>query len=161
MLRITKVLLVLAVAAFGFAGAFGNVVDWEGTKGAIGAATSMSTFEGGSESWRATSNPLLISLAAVAIPLMKFVSAVFCAWGAGLMWRTRSADDGSFERAKKPALAGMGVMILLLFGGWMVLAETWFEMWRSDVLRELSLQSAYGYIASVGVIAVFVGMRDD
>lgn len=161
MLRFTKILLVLSVAVFSLIGAFGNVADWEGTKGAIGAATSMSTFEGGADSWRATSSPLLIGVASAIIPLLKLVSGVLCAWGALLMWQSRTSAEGGFEAAKKPALTGMGIMILLLFSGWIVLAETWFEMWRSDLLRNLSLQSAYGYIASVGVIALFVGMRDD
>jgi predicted small integral membrane protein len=82
MLRFIKVLLVLTVAGFGFLGALGNVADWNGTLGAITAATSMSTFDGGAESWRATTSPLLIGIAAVMIPLMKCTSGVLCAWGA-------------------------------------------------------------------------------
>lgn len=161
MLRFVKILLVLAVAAFGLIGAFGNVTDWEGTTGGIGAATSMATFEGGAENWKATTNPVLIGIAAVMIPLLKFLSGALCLWGAWAMFGARRSGGGAFERAKQPALAGMGVMILLIFGGWIVLAESWFEMWRSEVLRELSLQSAYAYIASVGVIALLVGQRDE
>lgn len=161
MLKLVKILLILAVAIWGYIGAFGNIADFDGTLSAIGAATSMSTWEGGAESWRATENPVLIGLAAALIPLFKLAAGVFSSWGAWQMWKSRAATDGAFEVAKKPALTGIGIAILLLFGGWIVAAETWFEMWRSDLLRELSLQSAYGYIASLGVIALFVALRDD
>lgn len=161
MLRYIKIMLVLTVAGFGFIGAFGNLADWEGTIGGVGAATSMATFEGGAESWRATDNPLLIGIAAVIIPLLKFGSGVLCLWGSVTMWQARSGAASVFDLAKQPALAGMGVAILLLFGGWIVLAETWFEMWRSDVLRDASLESAFRYIGSIGVIALFVALRDE
>lgn len=51
--------------------------------------------------------------------------------------------------------------MLLLFGGFIVIGETWFEMWRSDVLRDLSLQSAFRYGAMVTLIALYVGCLDD
>ena len=55
MLRLVKILLVASVAAWAFAGAFGNLTDWAGTSGAVEATTTMATFEGGADSWRATS----------------------------------------------------------------------------------------------------------
>ena len=56
MLKRAKSIMILTVALWGFIGAFQNVIDWDGTIGAIGAATSMTTIVGGAESWQATSN---------------------------------------------------------------------------------------------------------
>jgi predicted small integral membrane protein len=77
------------------------------------------------------------------------------------MWNARAGDAAGFAVAKIPALAGCGVAMLLLFGGFIVIGETWFEMWRSDVLRDLSLQSAFRYGAMVTLIALYVGCLDD
>jgi hypothetical protein len=42
-----------------------------------------------------------------------------------------------------------------------VIAETWFEAWRSDLLRDVALNSAFRYCGMIGVIALFVGMREE
>ena len=59
------------------------------------------------------------------------------------------------------ALAGCGVAMFMLFTGWIVIAETWFEMWRSDVMRDVALNSAFRYCGMIGVMALFIGMTDD
>ncbi len=51
--------------------------------------------------------------------------------------------------------------MIMLFGGFIVIGETWFEMWRSDVLRDLSLQSAFRYGGMITLIALFVGSLED
>ncbi|MCB2114251.1 MAG: DUF2165 family protein [Parvularculaceae bacterium] len=161
MLRVIKIILVLSVAAWAFAGAFGNVMDWEGTTGAVAAATSMSTFEGGAESWRATSNPAVIRAGAFYIVVLKMAAGVFSALGAIRMVAARKADAATFQKAKSLALAGCGVAMFMLFTGWIVIAETWFEMWRSDVMRDVALNSAFRYCGMIGVMALFIGMTDD
>jgi len=54
-----------------------------------------------------------------------------------------------------------GVATLLSFDGFIVIDETWFEMSRSDLLPDLSLQSALRYGAMVALIALDVGCLDD
>ncbi len=161
MLRMTKILLIVSVAFWCLLGAFGNATDWDGTMGAVGAAASMSTFEGGAESWRASSSPVVIWMGALMIMLTKLAAGILCSIGAVEMWRARAGDVTRFALAKRPALAGCGVAMLLLFGGFIVIGETWFEMWRSDVLRDLSLQSAFRYGAMVTLIALYVGCLED
>jgi len=161
MLRVTKILLIACVALWCLLGAFGNVTDWAGTMGAVGAAASMSTFEGGAESWRATSSPVVIWMGALMIMLTKLAAGILCSVGTFRMWQARAADAAVFAVAKTPALAGCGVAMLLLFGGFIVIGETWFEMWRSDLLRDLSLQSAFRYGGMVTLIALYVGCLED
>ena len=161
MLRTTKMFLVLVVALWGFTGAFHNIVDWGGTMGAVGAAVSMATFEGGAESWQAMSSPIVIWLGALFIMLSKLTAAVLCTMGATRMWRVRGADGGSFNSAKQYALAGCSVAMIMLFGGFVVIAETWFELWRSDVMRGPVLDSAFRYAGMIMLTALFVGMKDD
>lgn len=161
MLRMMKIALVASVALWGIVGASGNVMDWGGTMGAVGAATSMATFDGGAESWKATTNPAVIWAGALFIMLSKVTAGLLCVAGAGKMLAARTADAAAFGKAKELALAGCAVAVFMLFAGFIVIAESWFEMWRSDVMRGPVLDSAFRYGGMVSLIAIFVSTRDD
>ena len=161
MLRISKILLILSVAMWASFGVMGNFLDWAGTTGAISATTSMSTFEGGADDWRATTNPAIILAGAVFIVVGKILTALLCFMGAWRMWSARAGDTATFARAKTMARTGCGVAMFMLFMGWIAIAETWFELWQSEVLRDAALGSAFRYCGMIGVIALFVGARED
>jgi len=82
MIRIVKIGLIGTVVLWGFFGVLGNVLGLEQTLGAVSAVASMGTFEGGAESWQATSNPVVIWLGALFIILSKLSTGVLCAVGA-------------------------------------------------------------------------------
>tara|TARA_R110001606_G_scaffold75667_2_gene175232 strand:- start:51 stop:536 length:486 start_codon:yes stop_codon:yes gene_type:complete len=161
MLRIVKMLLILSVAAWALIGALGNVIDWGGTTGAVAAATSMSTFDTVPASARATSNPAVILIGALLITAFKIGVGALCLLGAWRMWDARRGDAADFARAKSLALTGCGVAMFMLFAGWIVIAETWFELWRSPVLLDPVLGSAFRYGGFIAVIALFVGAREE
>ncbi len=161
MLRILKIALVLSVALWALFGSIGNITDWTGTTGAVSATTSMATFDGGAEIWRATTNPAIVLLGALFIVGFKALCAALCFVGAWQMWTARTADSAAFSASKKWALTGCGVAVFMLFAGWIVVAETWFELWRSEVLRDVALGSAFRYAALIALIALLVGANDD
>jgi predicted small integral membrane protein len=161
MLRTTKIILIGVVALWALLGAFLNVHDWSGTTGALAATTSMTTFEGGADDWRATSSSLVIWVGALFIILSKVTTGILCLMGALKMWGARTGDASAFAKSKELALSGCGIAMIFLFAGWIVIAETWFELWRSDVMRDLALQSAFRYGAMITLIALFVATRDD
>ena len=161
MLRVVKIALISGVALWGFIGALFNLIDWDGTIGAVTAATSMSTFEGGTESWKATSSTAVIWIGALFIMLSKLSAALLCTKGALDMWQARSGDAAHFAIAKEFALVGCGIATIMLFGGFIVIAESWFELWRSDVLRGPVLDSAFRYAAMITLIALFVATKDE
>lgn len=159
-LRIARILLVLTVVAWGYVGALMNLLDWTGTLVAVEAATAMVTFEGGAEAWQATAHPLVIWAGALFIMLSKVVAASLCLVGAARMWQARGARPEVFNAAKEWALAGCAVAVIMLFGGFIVVAESFFELWRSDVLRGPVLDSAFRYAACIALIALMVGADD-
>jgi predicted small integral membrane protein len=161
MLRKTKILLIVTVALWGLVGAFGNIADWEGTTGAVRATTSMTTYDGGAESWRATSNPALIWVGALFITLSKLTAGLMCAIGAQRMWQARGSDATTFTAAKEIALAGCAIAMIMLFCGFIVVAESWYELWRSDIMRSASLETAFRYGGMIMLIAIFVGTKDE
>ena len=159
MLRIMKIALVLSVALWGILGARGNLIDLKGTIGAVGAVTSMATFPGGAARWEATTNPAVILGGAAFIVLFKVATVLLCLAGAWRMWTQRKSDAESFGRAKTLALTGCAVAVLSLFVGWTVIGESWFEFWRSDVLRPAA-DGAFRYGGFIALIALMVGARD-
>jgi predicted small integral membrane protein len=160
MLRKVKILLVAIIALWGFLGALGNATDWSGTIAAVGSVTSMETFVEGATSWKATSNTAVIWVGALFIMLMKVATGVMCSIGALRMWQARDDDVMVFAEAKEAALTGFALAMIMLFGGFIVIAETWFELWRSDVMRGLVLDSAFRYGGMVTLVALFVAKND-
>lgn len=161
MLRFIKILLIAAVAVFLLMGAIFNVVGWKGTVGAVAATTTMATIEGDATHWQATSNPAVIVSGAVFITSLKIVAGLLCAAGAVRMWARRKDTQMAFSSSKEMALTGCGVAMFLLYFGWIVIAETWFELWRSDALRDVALQSAFRYGGMIILIALFVASDND
>jgi len=161
MLRIMKTLLVLSVALWGILGAYGNLADWNGTIGAVKAATSMVTFEGGADKWQATSNPVIVITGALFIVLSKVIAGLLCLVGARRMWAARASGAADFAKAKIYALTGCAVAVFMLFTGFIVIAEGWFELWQSDAMRGPVLASAFRYAGMITLIAIFVGTSDD
>lgn len=58
-------------------------------------------------------------------------------------------------------MTGCAIAVTMLLGGFIVIAETWFELWRSDVMRGPVLGSAFRYAGLITLIALFVATRDD
>src|ERR1700691_4509236 len=128
MLRIVKIVLTAAVATFGFMSGIYDLINWSNTVRTVGMVTSMSSWPGGASSWQAVSSAPLSWLGAVWIIAGDLGAAVLCAAGVARMWRARNATNAEFAPAKKLALAGCGILVIMLLGGFNVLAETWFEL---------------------------------
>jgi predicted small integral membrane protein len=160
MLKKAKIVMIATVALWGFIGAHHNVTDWNGTLGAVEAATSMTTFAGGIESWQATSNPIVIWAGALLIVVSKITTAALCTIGAVGMWRAQKSDLAAYATAKEIALTGCAIAIIMLFGGFIVIAESWFELWRSESMLGPVLGSAFRYGGMIGIIALFVATKD-
>ena len=161
-LRLTKIGLVLAVAAWGIFGALGNVLDWAGTTGSVEAVSSMARFEGGGDDWRATSSPLVVYGGAAFIVAFKSICALLCILGAIAMWQNRQADDGAFASSKRLAIAGCMVAVFGLFFGWIVIGEGWYEFWRDAGLDGLEGAgiAAFRYGGFIGLIAILISLDD-
>ena len=100
-------------------------------------------------------------MGALFITLFKIATGALCLLGVWQMWSARAADAAAFAKAKTYALTGCGVAMLMLFAGWIVIAETWYELWRSPAMLEPVLGSAFRYCGTIGVIALFVGAREE
>ncbi len=160
MLRIVKIVLVAAVAIFGLLSGIFDLINWRSTVQYVGMVTSMTSWQGGAASWKALGSAPLSWLGALWIIGGDLAAAVLCGASVARMWRARTAGDGEFSSAKKLALAGCGVLAIMLFGGFNVLAEIWFELWRSDAMRGPVLDTVDRYLGSILLIALFVASKE-
>jgi predicted small integral membrane protein len=161
MLRAMKIGLITTVALWGLVGALGNLLDWNQALGAVTAVTSMATFDGGAESWQATTNPVVIWLGALFIMLSKLAVGIMCTVGVMRMWQSRRSTGPDFAASKAIALSGCAVAVIMLFGGFIVIAESWFELWRSQGPIRMALPDAFRYAGMIALIAIFVAMPDE
>ncbi len=155
-LRIIKIVLILLVVLWGLIGGIQNVIYAGAGFEAVAAVVSPDlTTMPGLASWQTIETPLLIWMAWAVIPLAKLGGAALCLGGAYSMWRSRSQDADSFQNSKSLALAGCGIILAMLFGGFIVSAETYFLLWQSELGGSV-LPIAFRYIGCVGVVAIFV-----
>jgi predicted small integral membrane protein len=99
-------------------------------------------------------------LGALFIMLSKLSAGALCLVGAGRMWQSRNGSAADFSAAKRTALAGCGIAVIMLFGGFIVIAEGWFELWRSEALGA-ALSTALRYGSMIALIGIFVASPDD
>lgn len=160
MTRKVKIGLVFTVFLWGLFGTLYNVTNWGETTGAVLAVISMTTFEGGADSWQATSNPVMVWIGALFIVAAKLATAVLCGLGTWRMWQARRADRAAFAGAKQFAIAGCGVAVIMLFGGFIAIADSFYDLWRSADMRPV-LDAALRYGAMIALIGIFVGTTDE
>jgi predicted small integral membrane protein len=159
MLRIAKILLVAAVVAWAVVGLWTNLAELGSVTGAVAAVTSMGTVPADDPlRGRATTSELIIFAGGAFILLFKLATAGLCAAGVWRMWSSRSAEAGAFAKAKNLALAGCSVAVLGLFVGWIVIAEEWFETFRS---AHDAGELAFRFGGFIGLIALMVATRDE
>ena len=158
LLRKSKIFLIILVAFWGLVGGINNFLDIEGGYNTV-AYTLNTTDAAGQPTWRAIRMPLVIWLAWALIPLSKLVSSYFCLLGAKQMWKRRKATAQDFNAAKGLALLGCCISMAMLYGGFMIVAENYFLLWKTEV-GAAALPQAFRYLASIAVLAIFVQQAD-
>lgn len=156
LLRLVKAALVLCVALWCWFGFAGNLAYWGETRSAVEAVTSMSTLGDAEPGWPATRAPWLVMGGALFIVLGKLAGGVLTTLGGGAMAWHAGRDRAGYDAARRLAIAGCGIATVMLFGGFTVVAESVFELWRSETLREPVVESAFRYAAMITLVALFV-----
>jgi predicted small integral membrane protein len=159
-LRLIKILLVVLVGLWGLIAGAGNLFGYAGGHAQVVSVMSREGALAAGGPFVAISHPLLTHLGYAVVWSGKLLSAVFCLWGAALLWRSRAASTDDFNAAKTMSLAGCGVALIMLFGGFFVAGGAYFSMWSSDVGAS-SHAFATQYIVGIGIIALFVANRND
>lgn len=107
----------------------------------------------------ASDNSLLVMLGFLFIAGGKLAGGVLCLVGAWQMWLARRASGEVFDGAKRFAVVGCAVLLVLFFGGFMYLANQFFMGWRTE-LGEASATGAFQLGTSVALILLFLNQPD-
>lgn len=117
------------------------------------------TFESPRLMWRAITNPTLQGLAYGAIIATQTAAAGLCAVGFVRLWRRRASPGREFERAKRAAILGVTLSLVLWLGGFLAIGAEWFVMWQSESWN--SSEPVNRYLIAGGVVLLLLFQRDD
>lgn len=159
MVRLSKVAMALALAAFALVVTYDNLVDYGSNFAFVRHVLSMdSTFPGNALMDRAIDAQAFWHIGYVSIIAGEGVTGVLLLVGAVALWRGRHENGAAFQRAKRWVVAGCTMGFLVWFFGFMVVSGEWFAMWQSTTWN--GQEGAFRfYMALLGVL-IFVNQPD-
>lgn len=159
MVRDSKILLIILVALWGLVGVAGNLSHLQIAYDAVESVTLMPTFPAdAAPPWR-TGNPAVVWIGVALIVAGKLAAAILCGFGAIVMVKSRNADSAAFQQAKRFALFGCAMALAMLFGGFTVIGETLYAMFRHPEHVQAA-NAALRYGAFIALIMIFVAQTD-
>jgi len=154
-LRLSKIMLVAAIAFTASLVAFGNLTDYGTNWQFVVHVLSMDTiFPHSAIRYRAVTSPTLQMLGYWLIIAAELGTAVLCWIGAAALLRTVNAAAPAFARAKAWAIAGLTLGFLTWQVGFMSLGGEWFGMWQSTTWN--GLESAFRFHMTVVAVLIYL-----
>jgi predicted small integral membrane protein len=158
--RITKVMMIAALAAFALVVAYDNIVDYDSNYEFVKHVLSMdTTFGGNALRYRAISDETAWHAAYALIIAVEAATGLLLALGALALLRRLRSPAASFNRAKVWAVAGLAVGFALWFIGFLVIAGEYFAMWQSRTWN--GQEAAFRISAVILGVMIYVSLPDD
>ena len=160
-IRILKIVLVACVGLQALFYAVQNMVNLEAVYAVVSTVLSMADHQYYPEHFGPpVTSAILVWLAIGIIILGELVAGVLCLKGSFDMFVHRRADPGRFGTSKKLAILGCGTAVFVWLGLFMAVGGAYFQMWQTE-LGISSLEGAFMYAMSSGIVLLFVNMSDD
>jgi predicted small integral membrane protein len=159
-MRLSKIVLMTAITLWLALVAFGNITDYGSNLVFVQHVLAMdSIFPDAGIHYRAIHSPLLQHVAYVLIIATETLAAALSGLGAWRMARARRAAAPMFQCAKRLAIAGLTLGLLLWLGGFMAIGGEWFGMWMSSQWN--GLDSAFRFVVVLLAALILLGPRED
>lgn len=130
--RVSKILLVAAAAFFYTLVVFNNLTDYDSNYQFVHHVLLMdSTFPGNHGMWRAIHPPWIHAVFYDSIILWEGVSLLLTWAGAAELLSAVRKPATAFQSAKRLAVAGLTVSLLMWFVAFLSVGGEWFLMWQS------------------------------
>jgi predicted small integral membrane protein len=157
--RIAKIVLIAALAAFAFVVTYDNIVDYNSNFEFVRHVLSMdTTFPNNALMHRAITDPRLWTAAYIGIIAIEGLTSLLLAVGALALLGLVGAPAVAFNRAKVWAVAGLTVGFALWFFGFLVVAGEYFAMWQSKTWN--GQEAAFRITAVLLGVLIFVCLSD-
>lgn len=157
--RLVKIAMVAATAAFALLVAFDNIADYGTNYEFVRHTLSMdTTFPGNALMGRAITSPTLWTLGYWGIIAGEAATGLVLAWAAIRLTVNLRGSAAAFNAAKGLVVVGAGLGFLLWFGGFMVVGGEWFAMWQSKSWN--GQEAAFRFYVSLQAVAILVNQSD-
>ncbi len=158
-LRIAKMLLVFAVAGFYSFVVFDNTTDYASNYQFVHHVLMMdSTFPGNRGMWRALNSPAWHTAFYVSIIVWEAVTMILCWWGGANLARVLRGTPGSFDQAKRIAIAGLTAALLMWLVAFLSVGGEWFLMWQSKNWN--GQDAAFRMFTVIGIVLLLVALPE-
>ena len=160
-IRYLKILLTIFISLFGFFYATQNMVNLDVVFAVISDVASMHERPYYPNAFGpAVTSPALIYFIITVIIACEYSVGFLAAKGAFDMWKTKGAKGDVFNKAKKFAILGGGMAMVVWYGFFTVIGGAYFQFWQST-LGDLSLTGATQYVLTTGLVTMFIYMKDE
>jgi predicted small integral membrane protein len=158
-LRVAKLALVFAVAIFYSLVVLNNTTDYGSNYQFVRHVLMMdSTFPGNRGMWRAINSPAWHTIFYLAIIAWETVSMILCWLGGFMMARMLRKAPAAFHQAKRIAIAGLTLSLLMWFVVFLSVGREWFLMWQSKMWN--GQDAAFRMFTVIGIILLFVAQPE-
>lgn len=159
--RYLKMLLAVAVglqALFWFGN---NLLNWETATGAVGYALSQADQAGGYERHLVPPihSPVLAALVTMTVVIGEGAAGVLALWGAVRLWRARHVDEDAFVAAKRFAVLGAGIAVLVWFLLFAVFGGALLQMGQAPGLRP-ALDGAFKFATYSFLVLIYLSIPE-
>ena len=158
-IRLTKVMLIAALAAYALIVTYDNIVDYGSNYEFVKHVLSMdTTFIGNALIGRAITNPSAWTAVYGSIIAVEGLTALLLIIGTLLLLIRITAPATLFNSTKVWAVAGMAAGFGLWFFGFLVVAGEYFAMWQSTVWN--GQEAAFRIAMLILGVLIFVSLPD-
>jgi len=105
-------------------------------------------------------NSILVWLVLIIILVGEFAAGFLCLKGSWDLFRARKGSADDFNGAKTHAVLGLGIGVVVWFGLFMGIAGAYFQMWQTEAGTNAH-NGAFQYAMALGMVMIFVNMKDD
>jgi predicted small integral membrane protein len=157
-IRLSKTIMVAAIAFFATLVAFGNITDYDTNRAFVQHVFSMDTiYPTATIKYRAIDNHALETAGYLAIIAAEGLTAILCWIGAARLLAA-STDAAAFNRAKDLAVAGLTLGFLLWQVGFMSVGGEWFGMWMSTKWN--GVPDAFRFFVTILMVLIYLVLPD-
>jgi predicted small integral membrane protein len=159
MLRISKTLLLFAVALFYTFVVFNNLTDYNSNFQFIRHVLMMdSTFPGNRGMWRALNQPAWHTVFYVTIITWETVTMILCWWGGLRLARALRGTAEKFYQAKRIGIAALTLSLLMWLVAFLSVGGEWFLMWQSKTWN--GQDAAFRMFTVIGIVLLLLALPE-
>jgi predicted small integral membrane protein len=158
-LRLSKILLLAAVALFFTLVVFNNTTDYDSNFQFVRHVLMMdSTFPGNNGMWRALNPRWIHTLFYVSIILAETVITVLAWWGTVRLLQALRGSRAAFQRAKSIGIAALTLGCLLWSVAFISVGGEWFLMWQSKTWN--GQDAAFRMFTILGITLLYLSASE-